>query len=352
MNTKEFNGQINTVLGPISPEDLGATLTHEHLLTSLDCYYQTPEESSQRLLASEKLSFKNIGKMPGKWLHHSESMNLSDISIAIEEVMDWKLEGGGAVVDATSIGIGRDPIGLAKIARATGLNIIMGCGYYLPSSYAVNMDFVTQKDIEIEIVNDLRAGVGGTGIKSGIIGEIGCDFPLTKNIKKVLRAAVEAQKATGAPILIHPGHSPHAPIEIVEILLKHGAARDNIIIGHLDARIVDYSILPELGNTGVFLELDTFGIEDTEFGGSHMASDIPSDFQRIEMVKFLIDNGYENQILIAHDVCDQWRYKRFGGKNYGHILNSIVPRMLVHGISRKQVKKIIYDNPARSLTFK
>ena len=176
MNTKEFNGQINTVLGPISPEDLGATLTHEHLLTSLDCYYQTPEESSQRLLASEKLSFKNIGKMPGKWLHHSESMNLSDISIAIEEVMDWKLEGGGAVVDATSIGIGRDPIGLAKIARATGLNIIMGCGYYLPSSYAVNMDFVTQKDIEIEIVNDLRARVGGRGIKRGIIGENGWDF--------------------------------------------------------------------------------------------------------------------------------------------------------------------------------
>ena len=67
MNKKQFKGQINTVLGPISPEDLGATLTHEHLLTSLDCYYQTPEESSQRLLASEKLSFKNIGKMPGKF---------------------------------------------------------------------------------------------------------------------------------------------------------------------------------------------------------------------------------------------------------------------------------------------
>ena len=69
MNTKEFNGQINTVLGPISPEDLGATLTHEHLLTSLDCYYQTPEESSQRLLASEKLSFKNIGKMSLGYLY-------------------------------------------------------------------------------------------------------------------------------------------------------------------------------------------------------------------------------------------------------------------------------------------
>ncbi|MBR61350.1 MAG: aryldialkylphosphatase [Dehalococcoidia bacterium] len=352
MNKKEFKGKINTVLGPILPKNLGATLTHEHLLTSLDCYFQTPDEASQRLLASEKLSFNNIGKMPGKWLHHSESMNLSDISNAIEEVMDWKLEGGGAVVDATSIGIGRDPIGLAKIARATGLNIIMGSGYYLPSSYAVNMDCVTQEDIKNEIVNDLIAGVDGTGVKSGIIGEIGCEYPLTKNIKKVLYAAVEAQKSTGAPILIHPGHSPHAPIEIVEFLLTNGAYSNNIIIGHLDARIVDYSILPELGNTGVFLELDTFGIEDTEFGGSHMASDIPSDYQRIEMVQFLIDNGYEDQILIAHDVCDQWRYKRFGGKNYGHILNSIVPRMRLHGISMQQVKKIIYDNPAHSLTFK
>jgi phosphotriesterase-related protein len=352
MNTKEFKGKINTVLGPISPKNLGATLTHEHLLSSLDCYFQIPEESSQRQLSSQKLSFSNIGKLPGKWLNHPESMNLPDISMVIEEVMDWKLEGGGAVVDATSIGIGRDPSGLAKIARATGLNIIMGCGYYLPSSYSANMDFVTQKDIEDEIVNDLISGVGDTGIKSGIIGEIGCEFPLTKNIKKILSAAVEAQNTTGAPILIHPGQSPQAPIEIVDILTQSGAKSDNIIIGHLDARIVDFSILPELGNTGAFLELDTFGIEDTEFGGSHMASDIPSDSQRIEMVKFLIDNGYEDQILIAHDVCAQWRYKRFGGKNYGHILNSIVPRMLVHGISRKEVKKIIYDNPARSLTFK
>ena len=352
MNTKEFKGKINTVLGTISPKDLGATLTHEHLLSSLDCYFKIPEESSQRHLTTQKLSFNNIGKLPGKWLHHLESMNLSDISIAIKEVMDWKLEGGGTVVDATSIGIGRDPGGLAKIARATGLNIIMGSAYYLPSSYPLNMDYLSEKDIENEIINDLTKGVAETGIRSGIIGEIGCEFPLTKNIKKVLLAAVEAQKATGAPILIHPGHSPQAPIEIVDILIKSGAKNDNIIIGHLDARIVDYSVMPELGNAGVFLELDTFGIEDTEFGGSHMASNIPSDLQRIDMIKFLIANGYEDQILVAHDVCDQWRYKRFGGKNYGHILNSIVPRMLVHGISRKQVNKIIFENPARALVFK
>ena len=102
----------------------------------------------------------------------------------------------------------------------------------------------------------------------------------------------------------------------------------------------------------VFLELDTFGIEDTEFGGSHMASTMPNDSQRIEMIQFLISHGYVDQILIAQDVCDQWRYTRFGGKNYGHILRSIVPRMLNIGVSKTDVDKMLVANPAHALTFK
>lgn len=352
MTSDNFKGKINTVLGLISPSTLGATSMHEHLLSSLDCYFKVPSEASGRFLMHQDLSLELIGKLPGKWLHHSDSMSLSDISVAIDEVMSWKLEGGGAIVDATSIGIGRDPLGLAKIARATGINLIMGCGYYLPSSHPPDMDQISESIIRDQIISDLTLGVEETGIRSGIIGEIGCEYPLTENIEKILRASVGAQLSTGAPILIHPGHSPDAPLEVIQLLIQAGADPENVIMGHLDARIIDYSILPELGDLGVFLELDTFGIEDTEFGGSHMASTMPNDSQRIEMIQFLISRGYVDQILIAQDVCDQWRYTRFGGKNYGHILRSIVPRMLNIGVSKTDVDKILVANPAHALTFK
>ena len=41
-----------------------------------------------------------------------------------------------------------------------------------------------------------------TQIKSGIIGEVGCSWPLNDNERKVLRASAIAQKFTGAPMLI------------------------------------------------------------------------------------------------------------------------------------------------------
>lgn len=65
-------------------------------------------------------------------------------------------------------------------------------------------------------------GIGGSGMQCGLIGEIGCSWPLTKTEKKSLEAAALAQKETGAPLLIHPGVNPKAPFEILDILEASG----------------------------------------------------------------------------------------------------------------------------------
>jgi phosphotriesterase-related protein len=75
---------------------------------------------------------------------------------------------------------------LANVAEATGLNIIMGTAYYVESSFLpeLNMDSKTEKDIYKEFVNDITIGVSERCIRAGIIGEIGCSWPLLKNERK------------------------------------------------------------------------------------------------------------------------------------------------------------------------
>src|SRR2546427_1670449 len=67
------------------------------------------------------------------------------------------------------------------------------------------MDTRSEDSIVREIVREVTLGVGDTGVRPGLIGEIGNTWPWTENEKKVVRAAVEAQRQTGAPLMIHPG---------------------------------------------------------------------------------------------------------------------------------------------------
>ena len=81
-----------------------------------------------------------------------------------------------------------------------------------------------------EIVNDVVEGVGDTGVRAGIIGELGCSWPLRPNEAKVLKASAQAQKETGAPITIHPGRHIDAPFEIIDVLDKAGADISRVVM--------------------------------------------------------------------------------------------------------------------------
>ena len=130
--------------------------------------------------------------------------------------MEFKRAGGNTIVDVTSIGLGRDPMALQQVADATGLNIVMGAGWYQKFYHPDDMDQRTVEDLRDEIIGDIAVGVGGTGVRSGIIGEVGINGnPLTPNEMKSVRASAEASRATGAAITFHHGgwgkEKPPAP---------------------------------------------------------------------------------------------------------------------------------------------
>ncbi|MCH7745779.1 MAG: phosphotriesterase-related protein, partial [Chloroflexi bacterium] len=147
MSNSALTGMAQTVLGPVSPESLGPTMTHEHLLINFLCMFHPPAEVTEWARAHEPVSMENLGWIRHNYYGNRDNLLLIDEDTAIAEATLYKKLGGGAIVDATTIGIGRDPLALARIARATGLNIIMGAGYYVDAVHPDDMDSVAESAI-------------------------------------------------------------------------------------------------------------------------------------------------------------------------------------------------------------
>ena len=348
MADSRLKGLVQTVLGPVPPSELGPTMTHEHLLIDFLCMFNPLPEAMARARAYEPITLENLGWVRYNSYSNRDNLLLGDEETAIDEASLYKRAGGGTIVDATTIGIGRDPLALARIARATGLNVVMGAGYYVDAVHPEDMDTLAEPDIAAQIVADITQGVGETGVRAGIIGEIGCSWPLTANERKVLRAAASAQRETGTAILIHPGRNQAAPREILDVLAEAGADLGRTIMGHLDRTVTDFDTLMDLASSGCYLEWDLFGNESSYYPLSGIS--MPNDAQRIDVIAKMVAEGYGERIVIAHDVCTKHRLVRYGGHGYGHIVENIVPRMRQR-LSTQEVDAIVVQNPARILTI-
>ena len=222
--TRVEASRVQTVLGPVDAAALGPASIHEHLLTVLDHVAFRPVDSDEgRAFADAEVSLATRWWVRQQWVSVRDNLRLTDEATAIAEVLRFAAVGGGAIADPTTDGIGRDPEALARISRATGVHVVMGAGYYVHGSHPTWIEDATEGAIVDAIVGDLVDGVGLERIRAGFIGEIGCSWPMTPRERRVLRAAGLAQKATGAPLMVHPGRDAAAPDEILRELSDVGA---------------------------------------------------------------------------------------------------------------------------------
>jgi phosphotriesterase-related protein len=343
-------GKVQTVLGLIEPENLGITLSHEHIISDGSCWFMEPNEASEKAMAHHPVTLDILWWLRYHFFGNLDNLLMQDEQEAIEELAHYRLAGGNSIVEMSNIGIGRDPAALMRISRATGLNIIMGSGYYVALSHGPQMDSKTEDEITEEIVQDVFEGVGTSNIRSGIIGEIGCSWPLTDNERKSLRSAARAQRLTGAPLSVHPSLTEEFPTEILQILHDAGADLSRTVFCHMERTLGNLADRVKLAKTGCYLEYDTFGREGY-CPWPFRIRDLPDNAQRIDEIRELIDKGYINQILISHDIWTKTQRRSYGGWGYGHILRDIVPAMLIRGMTREQINTIIIENPKRLLTF-
>ncbi|XP_056375140.1 phosphotriesterase-related protein isoform X1 [Hyla sarda] len=345
------SGRIQTVLGLIHPDELGYTMTHEHLTMTFQCCY-CPPPAHQAHLDGAPIEMKNLFWLKQNPYSNKENLLLNEEVDAVrEELVAFKAAGGGCIVENTTTGISRDVKTLKRLAQETGVHIVSGAGFYVDATHSPETRSKSVEQLTEILVDEVLQGADGTDIKCGIIGEIGCSWPLSDSEKKILQATAEAQTQLGCPVNIHPGRNSEAPFQIVRILQEAGADISKTVMSHLDRTIFDEKILLEFAALGSYLEYDLFGTEMLNYQ-FNMKVDMPSDNDRIRALRFLISEGYEERIVISHDIHTKNRLVKYGGHGYSHILNNIVPKMLVRGISQQSIDKILLENPRRWLTFK
>jgi phosphotriesterase-related protein len=346
-----------TVLGPVQADEVGVVLPHEHVLIDTTvCYWQEPENGAA---GHEPVEMSKLGSLRRNLFALRDNLVLDDHALAVSELEEFRQLGGGTVVDLTLPDPGRDPLSLQEIARESGVYIVMGCGHYIHLAHPDTLESEPLEAIAERLITEISEGVGDTGARPGIIGEIGTWSPLHPNEEKVLRAAAQAQQATGLAISVHLHVAARDGHQILTVLEQEGADLSRVVLGHVDIAFghldTDFDAVLDYHRTlaarGAYIEYDTCGAEVYAPGGG----DVPPfwtalDLTRARAIAQLFDDGLGDRLLISHDVFTKSQLLHYGGFGYGHILRNFQHNLREVGLSDHEVNLLLEDNPKKMLT--
>ena len=338
-DTCDLDGlSVRTVTGDRPARSIGAVAVHEHVLFDI----VPPESRGQDLDAP--ITSRNRWDIDYLSNETAANAHQRDVGVASGEVADFVADGGDLIVDQSVYGLARDGEGLRRVSRTTGCGVVASAGTYTaaylgPDVLALHVDALTER-----FVREVTVGIDGTDVRAGLIGEIGCSWPLEPFEIRALVAAVRAAAITGAGISVHPGRDPRAPFEIVEILEREGADLSRCVICHMDRTYPDGNGPEDLARSGVMVEWDFFGIETSHYW---MDGDVelPTDRDRLRLIRGLFDRGLGDRILISQDICTRTRLRRWGGHGYGHLLRNARRLMARMGFEPDEIAHLVRDNP-------
>lgn len=310
MNAKNQNDQeVITVLGPISPDQMGVTQTHEHLVLDAMDHYKGYE------------------------------FVIDDEELIAQELLAFTSRGGRTICDVTLDEIGRNPPALVRIAKAAKINVVMGCGWYREFGYPKVVEERNSNELAEILVSEIEVGVGESKIRAGFIGEIGTGRHYVKPAEeRVFRASALAQQRTGVAVTTHTTRWGTLALEQIAMLKEFGADLSKVIIGHLGDRRGVHHLLP-IAEKGVYLEVDNIGYIDYQ-----------PESVRADNVAALVKEGFVDRVLLSEDICMTGHLKFNGGKGYGYLLEIFVPMIRERGVTEEDVHKMLVTNPARAFS--
>ena len=266
-------------------------------------------------------------------IKNSDDTLLDDKETMISELREIKEKGVRNIVEVTNIGMGRNMEYMEDIRKQTGLNFIYSTGFYIEPFFPETVFQKTDKELAQIMINEIKNGIDGTGIKPEVIGEIGSSQNIiTETEKKLFQAAGIAQNETGKVLSTHTSIGSMG-LEQIKILKEYSVNFEKVIIGHTDlSNDLDYML--RLLDYGVYTAFDTIG------KNSYLL-----DEKRAEAIKELIKRGYGDKIVLSMDITRKSHFKKNGGLGYSHLLDTFVPMMEKAGISKADINKMLITNP-------
>jgi predicted metal-dependent phosphotriesterase family hydrolase len=245
-------------------------------------------------------------------------------------------DGVGLLVDATPIDFGRDLGALAEASAYSGVPVVAGTGFYREISYPGWLDEWDEERLAQRFVDDIVVGRGDSGIRAGVIGEVGCSETMTRRERRVLTAAAIAQRRTGAAIVTHTQEG-HGALEQLEFLLGQGAEPARVIVGHLDC-VGDVRVALAVIGLGANVGYDRIGL--TQY---------VSDEERAADIARLVDAGHAERVMLSGDQARASQYRANGGDGFGKVLVRFVPLLRRLGLPDNTIDQLLIANPRRVL---
>lgn len=328
-------GFVRTLFGDIRPDEMGFTLSHEHLVCS-----------------------------PPYWVwKKDDDLLLDDPEKTLADMMDYKRLGGASIVDATAIDYGRNIEAVGKLSEQSGLHIIGTAGFNkgflweapldekrrtLIGGYATFREWIersTVSKLSDFVCREVEVGLEGTGYRAGQV-KFGTGYNSISPLeKKTIEVAAAVHFATGAPVHSHTEAGTMA-LEQIELLRAAGVPIENVSFGHMD-RNMDLWYHRRIAETGAYLCFD--GIGKTKY---HTESSL------ITHILTLAKEGYGDQILISGDMARKSYYRHycFGlglGYVFGRFRKQFLEMAKEAGMEgEKLFNKFFCENPQRCMTFK
>lgn len=319
---------VNTVCGPVRSDELGIVLPHEHIVFGFpgwngDC---------------------TVGPFgTDAWVER-----------ILAELERAKKAGVKTIVDATPNECARNPQFLKKISQMSGINIICATGCYFEDfscpSYWKNREFMGSSmfdELYEMMITEITEGIADTGIKPGVIKLATSSGRITDFERVLFEVAAKVHGETGIPIITHTQDATMGA-EQAELLVRSGVDPKKIQIGHMcDSLDLEYH--ERVLSYGVNDAFDRIG--HNGLSGTPYITDVH------ETIYKLLEKGYEDQIVLAHDCViveagrdvyrDEAHEAMFDMIHMDTVGTITVPALKEMGAADRQIDKMLIGNPAR-----
>ncbi len=315
-------GYVRTALGDIEPSALGPTDYHEHL-------------------------FQVSPLLPGE--------ELDDEAASGREAQLLRDAGITGMVDATPLGLGRNPAAAARISAAADLHVVMATGVHHGGHYPDQHDlrrYTSQQLAELftdELLHGMRQdetdpgevalSPAGRPVMAGLIKAGIGYWSISDFEQRVLEGVGAAHVDTGAPVMVHLEHGS-AAIEVLDLLERLGVQADRVVLAHID-RNPDPGLHIDLAQRGAYLGYD----------GMARTREWPESIL-LQCLESVAEAGAADRLLLGGDVARRSRYIGYGGMpGMAYLPTRFIPRVARLG-HPNLVHTLLVHNPASFFCWK
>jgi phosphotriesterase-related protein len=301
--------RLYTTLGDYPADTPGTILPHEHI-------------------------FVDLGPIDARSYEHANAADV--VRVMLPSVQAAQAVGVTALVECTPVGVGRRVDIVKAVSEAAAFPVVVATGIYREPWVPDWAHAASEADLTAWLVRELTAGIEATGVRAAWIKLSAGDDGITPVEAKILRAAAQAGRETGALIGSHTirGRVVRDQLDIIEAA---GYRADRFLWIHTQAE-PDFALHLEMARRGAWLEYDAIG------------SDAFADAWFIEHVQRLLEAGFGDRLLLSHDRGWYDPSKPHGGTQlpYTYLSTTFLPALRASGVDEATITQLTFHNPWRA----